>query len=197
MLEQKHLDGAQILVNRKEIISRLPKGGVFVEVGVAYGDFSKHVMDTVQPAKFIAVDTFILHKKSKVWGESPKVRLGSSNHDAWFRTRFRSEIEAGKMEVFSGRSDEQLPSIPDGSADVVYIDASHGYLDVWGDLHQAKRILKPGGMIICNDYICYDHHNMGPYGVVQAVNEFLVTYDWRIKYLALHPEMYCDVALVE
>jgi hypothetical protein len=33
------------------------------------------------------------------------------------------------------------------------------------------------------------------YGVVQAVNEFALADDWELLYLALEPEMYCDVVL--
>ncbi len=34
-----------------------------------------------------------------------------------------------------------------------------------------------------------------PYGIVQAVHEFCREEGWEIRYLALHPYMFCDVAL--
>lgn len=33
------------------------------------------------------------------------------------------------------------------------------------------------------------------YGVIQAVHEFCLREGWEIVYLALHPRMFCDVAL--
>jgi hypothetical protein len=33
------------------------------------------------------------------------------------------------------------------------------------------------------------------YGVVQSVNELALTEEWEFVYLALHPEMACDVVL--
>ena len=47
-------------------------------------------------------------------------------------------------------SREALPGLQDGSFDLVYIDGSHKKDDVLYDLEQAKRLVKPGG-IICGD----------------------------------------------
>ena len=46
-----------------------------------------------------------------------------------------------------------------------------------------------------NDYIVYDYVALAPYGVVQVVNERCVARDYELLYLALAPDMFCDVAL--
>lgn len=47
-------------------------------------------------------------------------------------------------------SREALPGLQDGAFDLIYIDGSHKKDDVLYDLEQAKRLVRPGG-IICGD----------------------------------------------
>ncbi|NBS69496.1 class I SAM-dependent methyltransferase [bacterium] len=67
-------------------------------------------------------------------------------------------------------------------ADVIYIDASHEYEAVLSDLKAWWPVLKPGGVMIGDDYDPNCHQ-----GVVRAVNEFFpegrVMYDcvWCVK----------------
>jgi predicted O-methyltransferase YrrM len=43
-----------------------------------------------------------------------------------------------------------LPLLKDRSFDLIYIDGSHYYLDAKSDMQEAKRLLRPGGLI-CGD----------------------------------------------
>src|SRR5579862_3385355 len=52
--------------------------------------------------------------------------------------------------AWRGRSSEILPKLPAESFHAIYIDGSHMLDDVLADLHQAKRLVRPGG-IICGD----------------------------------------------
>ena len=56
--------------------------------------------------------------------------------------------------------------------DIIYIDAAHEYLPVKMDIESYWEILKPGGVMIGDDY----HEPSWP-GVVQAVDEFVSTRD--------------------
>ena len=49
-----------------------------------------------------------------------------------------------------GRSRDVLPTLPDDSFDIIYIDGSHEFEDVCFDIDQAKRLVRHDG-IICGD----------------------------------------------
>ena len=77
----------------------------------------------------------------------------------------------------------------------MYIDGDHSYGGVKRDIQQAKLKVKPGGLLVFNDYICFSHEELLRYGVVQAVNELCIAEDWTFRYFVLERTMYCDVAL--
>ena len=57
------------------------------------------------------------------------------------------------------------------SADIIHIDAGHDYEAVQSDLAQWWKVLRPGGILICDDYFD-DGSNTWP-GVKAAVDEFV------------------------
>ena len=99
------------------------------------------------------------------------------------------------MEVLVGSNHIELAALPDRSVDVLYLDAWNGYVGVRYILDIMREKISDNGWIVVNDYIMFDHNKNERFGVVQAVNEFLVAEQWEMLYLALHPEMYCDVVL--
>ena len=78
---------------------------------------------------------------------------------------------------------------------MIYIDAAHDYQSVMRDLAVANRKLKPSGYIVLNDYTIVDPLLLQHYDIVRAAHEFCLQEDWEIAFLALHPLMFCDVAL--
>ena len=63
----------------------------------------------------------------------------------------------GTLHKLKGRSFNILPTLKPETYDVIYIDGSHRAFDVLCDMVLAWRILKPGGMLICDDYDLEDH----------------------------------------
>ena len=63
------------------------------------------------------------------------------------------------------------------------------------DLELAKTRVRVGGTIICNDYTIWSPFEVEPYGVMQAVNEFLKDEDFVVTHFAFHPFGYHDIAL--
>ncbi|NQV54231.1 MAG: class I SAM-dependent methyltransferase [Rhodospirillales bacterium] len=55
-----------------------------------------------------------------------------------------------KIEHRRAASQEVLPTLPDASFDIVYIDGDHSFDSVLGDLKAAERLVSEGG-IICGD----------------------------------------------
>jgi predicted O-methyltransferase YrrM len=67
---------------------------------------------------------------------------------------FRHNIETSGVgdlvSVRAGRSLDVLPALAAQSFDVIYLDGSHLFQDVLADIREAKRLIRPGG-IICGD----------------------------------------------
>jgi Methyltransferase domain len=190
------LEGAMLLPDRGAILPLLPQGGTVAEVGVALGDFSRRLIDTTRPARFVAVDSFRLHELPEFWGRPPAEYFGGKTHGAWYRDRFAPEIDSGRMLVLEGDSAEQMEHLPDASVDILYIDADHTYPAVKRDLDVAVRKIKPDGWLAINDYVLVALLGEAePYGVIYATNEFMLQHRWAIQYFALQTNMFCDVVL--
>jgi len=187
---------ARVLPGREDILPLLPKNAVIAEVGVAFGDYSNLFLKVCEPSRFLAIDNFTLHEYPFVWGLSRAARFGTETHEQQFRRRFAAEIADGRMEVLAGDSVAMLNSLPDASLDVVYLDAEHSYASVKRELAAILPKIRADGWLILNDYTMADYGgSLAAYGVIQAAHEFMIAENWEMQFLALHPLMYCDIAL--
>lgn len=73
---------------------------------------------------------------------------------------------------------------------MLYIDADHSYEGVKSDIALAEKKIKPDGLLVFNDYSMLKN-----YGVVHAVNEFIVRSDWKVIGFSLNVGMFSDIAL--
>jgi hypothetical protein len=195
-LPHRLLECASLLPDRESMLPLLPRGAVFAEVGVGTGNFSELVMATCAPSLFIAIDRFRLHEEPMLWGRPGAEVFAGRTHGEAYRARFAEAIGAGRMRVIEGDSADSLDGLAPGSVDVVYVDADHDIGSARRDIAAAHRAVAADGWIVANDYIMVPGlHETIPYGVVNAVNEFMVNHDWGIQYFALQTRMYCDVAL--
>ena len=76
----------------------------------------------------------------------------------------------GQVELKRQTSLEALADFEDASIDFVYLDADHSYEAVRDDLEAIRRVLKPGGIVMLDDY-----HRRGWFKdqVITAANEFI------------------------
>jgi hypothetical protein len=195
-LPEHLLANTRLLPNREAILPLLPKHKVVAEVGVALGDYSDLLIRVCEPERFIAIDLFTLHQLPELWGRPTRELFSGDTHGSYYRKRFKSHIEQGKMTILEGDSVAALTTLDDESIDIVYVDAEHSYDAVKSELAVVKRKVKYDGSIILNDYIMNDvGFSDAPYGVIHAVNEFMIAENWEMTYLAFHSHMYCDVVL--
>lgn len=194
-LGDRHLQHARLVPNRVVLLERLPKGGRVAEVGVGFGLFTQKILEVMRPATFVAIDTFELDRPSWSGRQEHRDVLGDLGHEAYYRQLFQERIADGSLLVRKGYSHVMLGQFEDASFDMIYIDAAHDYASVKRDLAVARTKIKPDGFIVLNDYTLMDPLLLQPYGIVQAVHEFCREEGWEIRYLALHPYMFCDVAL--
>ncbi|NHO33559.1 class I SAM-dependent methyltransferase [Acetobacter fallax] len=188
------LRNARILSDRTKILPLLPKGGHIAEVGVMAGEFSRTMIEVCRPERFYGIDLFLIHEMPQVWGRPTSEMFKGQTHQAFYEARFAREIARGQVQVLAGDSKTMLERIPDYSLDVVYLDADHTYPSVIAELEVCSRKLRPvTGLIVLNDYIMRD--DAGPYGVIQAAHDFMMSHGWEMVAFALEENMYCDVVL--
>ena len=175
-LQSRHIESCRVLADRDTMIrEHLPKQGVVAEVGVAAGDNARTIMEGAKPRELHLID------------------LDFSTLDQ--RGLVEPSSADGMVHLHQNDSAAALASFPDDYFDWIYIDGDHAYPAVKRDIEQAKRVVKPDGLLIFNDYIFFSHDTFDVYGVVHAVNELCLAEDWILRYFALSPNMYCDVAL--
>jgi hypothetical protein len=188
------LQNARVCADRYAVLEKLPKGGTAVEVGVAYGDFSRSILEALQPDTFIAIDNFGIRPEDEPWGRQLLKDNGCSHYD-YYTGIFREPIQAGRMIVKKGLSWEMLEQLPDQSVDYMYVDADHSYSSVAKEVIALRSKIKPGGIVQFNDYTHFDHDAMVAYGVPRAVHEFMERENYEMLWLCLHPQGFYDVVL--
>jgi SAM-dependent methyltransferase len=152
----------------------VPKGGAAIEIGVFKADFSKAFLQAFTPRKLVLID--------------PWATVTDDRHrHAWYHARSGQDMAAihsqvlvdlagpiaqGQVEVHRGRSEDALPSLPDGAFDLVYVDGDHLHDAVRYDLEQGFAKLKPGGLLLADDYGGKLTHWWGD-DVQRAVDSFI------------------------
>jgi len=169
-LTAKHVSNAKVLADRNLMLDLMPKGGVVAEIGVAQGYFSEEIIKRTQPAKLHLVD---------LWG-SERYHDGLSK---LVNDKFKSQIDAGQVEINRGYSTDWIPKFEDQYFDWIYIDTDHSYKTTAAELELAQSKMKPGGIIAGHDYSRGSFNSMIRYGVVEAVHEFCLKYDWELIYI--------------
>lgn len=197
-LQSQHLADANLYATREDMIRSYGDrfvGGVIAEIGTAEGSFSRFLIDTCRPKVFHAYDLFNMNTWGTAWGRPVEEVLEGKQHIEFFQDRFKEEIDRGVVTAFQGDGAENLALQPPNTYDLIYIDAEHSRPSVERDAQEAIRRLKPGGVLIFNDYTMFDYINQQEYGIVFVVNDLCVNRGWQITKFALHARMYCDVAI--
>lgn len=179
-LTEVHLGAARLLPDRDHILPLIPIGSRVAEVGVGFGDFSRKILDVVKPRVFVAVDLFNLHEASGRRGAGNRKLFGAATHEAFYRWRFKQEIDEGIVQVRRGLSHVMLEQLPDDGLDLIYIDASHAYARVKRDVDAGRRKLRPGGLLAMDDYERSDPFGLSIYGVKHAAHELCLNEGWKV-----------------
>jgi len=161
----------------EETWKRVPKGSVGVELGVWKGDSSEkflrrakhiHLVDSWSVVPYETSDEFgnyadyLARYQTLVGSKNPKdfQRYYNRIYES-VKQRFLNEsvtIHRCSTTEFFEQFHEQV--------DWVYVDASHSFEGCLSDLRSTRKIIRPGGVILGDDY------GNKP-GVVRAVDEFI------------------------
>lgn len=144
-----HRGDLALLMNDRDLL------GLFAEVGVNRGEFAMqflhrwrgqaiYLIDNYQPCKDFPGDRAIDQKMA-------------TSYLAGYAGRTRWLVENSLV---------ALSSMTDAYLDGIHLDGCHEFEIVCQELEQARRVVKPGGLISCHDY-----HANNP-GVFRAVQQF-------------------------
>jgi hypothetical protein len=197
-----------VMTDRYGVAGLIPKQARWAEVGVYKGDFSQAVIDRCAPSKYYLIDNWRWEPRdhnpedeqtenfSNFRGRVHWQHFGdnaNAHQEENFRhvtTRFARNPE---VEVIRAESTKGIDQLPDGGLDVIYIDANHQYEYVLRDMIHARPKLKPGGLMMMDDF----YEGPGGYeqndGVMGAVISFVKRYEWA--YVAASCGSFSNVAL--
>lgn len=169
-IPQAQLDGCRLVSSRPEMLRHFPKGGRVCELGTWRGDFARMILDVVEPEELHLVDVSFAPCRADVLADA-RVRRHETT-----TTAFLASPEAGDF-------------------DWIYVDADHSYEAVAADIAAAAPRVKPGGMLVFNDFARIVRPGFGVFGVHQAATEFAVRSGWPVAFFCLNGEALYDIAL--
>lgn len=174
-LKQKHVQNCKVLAHRFDMLDVLPKNAVVAELGVEHGLFSKEILERCIPSELILVDT---------WPDASIKDSCMQNAATPDKTFFNQTTSLA-----------YLNSLQEDSLDWVYIDTDHTYKTTKAELESAAKAVKNDGYICGHDYTSINYSGLKRYGVVEAVNEFCVKFDYEFIYLTAETTRHISFAL--
>lgn len=141
---------------------------VCAEVGVWRGNFSERMLRLARPTLYYLIDPwrYMPESGSKLYGEGAQTEM-----DAIYESVLR-RFARDPVLILRMTSIEAAREIPDETLDLAYIDGDHRYESCLTDLRIYWRKIKPGGLVVADDY-GVDDCWWGD-GVTRAVHEFSV-----------------------
>lgn len=199
-LEARCISEAQLFANRFDMmrtlpIGRLPNSPTIAEIGVAYGDFSKVMIEAHRPKTFHAFDLFEMHKEKNYMGRSIQDVFQGRTHLEYYRSVLADIPVEFELKLLQGDSSTNMKTVMDKSYDLIYVDGNHSLEGIWRDVNVATRKIKPGGLLIFNDYTHYDPNGNSRIGTVEVVNTICLNQGWKVVGFAFQRDMFCDIAL--
>ena len=169
-LDTKHIKNAKLLTTREELLKKLPQNAIVAELGVDEGDFSNLILNINNPQKLHLVDSW----DTKRYNQAKR---------RYVEKRFAQHIENKSVEIHFGFSTKVVELFADHYFDWIYIDTSHLYDNTRSELELYRNKVKENGIIAGHDYILGNWNKVIRFGVIEAVYEFCVKYNWEIIYL--------------
>lgn len=181
-LQHKHIGHLKALPSRLTLLDNLPKHAVVAEIGVDTGEFSEAILKYNNPKKLHLIDA---------WASS---RYHKGKRD-FVVDRFSSAIADGQVVLHEGYSTDRAVDFPDGYFDWIYIDTDHSYKTTLAELELYRTKVKPNGYIAGHDFIIGNWTGLVRYGVIDAVYEFCIKYNWELVYLTMEHKAHPSFAI--
>ena len=158
------LANCRIVPDRVTMLEKLPKGGIWCEVGTADGEFAEKILNISHPEVLHLVDS---------WAEEHDIRYANMEEAV------KQRLHGYPIETHRGYSTDVLETFPDNYFDIIYLDAGHGCEDTVAELKLCRQKVMLSGFIAGHDYVTGTWQSQCRYGVIEAVNAFCVKNNWE------------------
>ena len=183
LIERLRDRGGKVLgrPRREDVLKLLPKESVGAEIGVFKGEFTAHILRTVEPQELHLIDAWWLMYGEYYPDWGPYTEFGKlKTYDAFEHAhRTVRRLDRRRAAIFHVADDLAcLGQFPDRYFDWVYLDTSHDYAHTRKELTVLQRKVKMGGLIVGDDWqpdASHLHH-----GLCLAVREFCHSEDWEL-----------------
>jgi hypothetical protein len=167
----------------EKVFRLLPKNPKVLEVGTFTGTSVYHILKNLPGSTGTVIDS---------WEDYPEkvgdtLTIVSKMSELEVEKVFYKNTKGLPLRVLKGKSSEKLLNLirDQETFDFIYVDGSHKCLDVYLDGTLSWQLLKPGGILVFDDYMFNKNEVLGsPY---EAINHFIenntckvLTKNWRI-----------------
>ncbi|MFC1842076.1 class I SAM-dependent methyltransferase [Candidatus Dependentiae bacterium] len=165
------------LKSRIDFLKQMPKNAIVVEIGVQKGNFADLILKYTNPKQLYLIDCWE-HQSTEIYpGDS--ANISNREQEKLYQNVLRRFKNDKRVTIIREYSPEVSNLFDDEFFDWIYIDANHTYNAVKSDLNAWIKKLKQGGLLSGHDYCSV----YSVFGVIRAVNEFLLNQNLEIKYL--------------
>lgn len=171
-----------------DFLDFMPHNAIAVEVGVDGGGYSAFILRKTNPEKLYLIDCWT-HQEPSVY-DDPEANVADPEQEERYQSVKRRFAADNRVVIIRDYSENAVHQFADESLDWVYIDANHGYEAVKQDLDLWWPKIKKGGLLSGHDYAIRPS-----FGVVQAVNEFIIRHDLSLTYRTVEEHIYDSWAI--
>lgn len=161
-----------------DFLDCMPHNAVVIEVGVQEGTFASFILKKTNPKKLFLIDCW-RHQDSIVYDDK-EANLPDDQQEKLYLAVKKHFANDPRVIIIRKFSTEAASQFADESIDWIYIDANHSYPTAKEDLDLWWPKVKKGGILSGHDYIVRPS-----FGVVQALNEFLIKNKLSLSYLTV------------
>ena len=168
---------------RTDLVRNLVRsGGVIAEVGVLNGEFSKELIEILNPSRIYMIDRF---EGRCLSGDRDGNNVEIHDLDKAYSSLVEYAKSKPAVTVLKGDSSTLLDTLEADSLDMVYLDGDHEYEGCKKDVIASWRLLKAGGWLMGHDYATNMDKALNNYvfGVKKAIDEFCQDYNQSIHAL--------------
>jgi hypothetical protein len=172
---------------RAKLLQFLPEGDEVAEIGVAKGDFSQEILSSTHPRRLHLIDPWERQERAD-YAVDPVNMVSAPEQDDRFHAvlaRFREQIDAGIVEVHRKYSQDAAGSFASGQLAWIYIDGMHTAEAAYDDLVNYAPKIRDEGLIIGHDYTNHVQAQQWNFGVVAAVNRFVLEFGYAFVALTV------------
>ena len=137
------------LTDRKKLFASLLPGLTIVEVGVAHGEFSEHILRAAKPSRLWLVDSWC-HQEPEAVGHDPSNAEQATQDAIYAQVCLRFISDSDTVRIVRRFSIDAATMFGDGELDVVYLDGNH--LQVDKDIAAWWPKIRSGGWLMGHDF---------------------------------------------